>query len=90
MELTGNDENQVKAGPDKDKEKIQTQWASSNDTSPNCVRYRLTSSIMLVLSWPVNLANSGSLYFVGRATKSYHSRYGHLYEKVSPFGFRMN
>jgi hypothetical protein len=61
MELTGNDENQVKASPDKDKEKKQTQWASSTDASPNCVRYRLKCSIVLVLSWPVNLANSGSL-----------------------------
>ena len=38
MELTVNDENQVKASPDRDKEKKRTQWASSTDTSPNCVR----------------------------------------------------
>ena len=31
MELTGNDENQVKAGPDRDKEKKRTRWASSMD-----------------------------------------------------------
>ena len=42
MELTSNDENQVKAGPDRDKEKKQTRWASSIDALPNCVRYRLT------------------------------------------------
>ena len=30
MELTGNNENQVKAGPDRDKEKKRTRWASSN------------------------------------------------------------
>ena len=90
MELTGSDENQVKAGPDKDKEKKQTRWASSTNASTNCVRYRLICSIVLVLSWPVNLANSRSLVFVGRATKSYHSGYGCLYKKVSPFGFRPN
>ena len=33
MELTGSDENQVKAGPDKDKEKKRTRWASSMDAS---------------------------------------------------------
>ena len=49
MELTGSDENQVKAGLDRDKEKKRTRWASSTDASPNCVRYRLTCSIMLVL-----------------------------------------
>ena len=56
MELTDNDENQVKAGPNRDKEKKQTRWASSMDASPNYVRYRLTYSIVLV-----NLANSKSL-----------------------------
>ena len=61
MELTGSDKSQVKAGPDRDKEKKQTRWASSTDASPNCVRYQLTCSIVLVLSWPVNLANSRSL-----------------------------
>ena len=60
MELTDNDENQVKAGPDRDKEKKRTRWASSTDASPNYVRYRLTCSIVLVLSWPVNLVNSGA------------------------------
>ena len=52
MELTGNDKNQVKAGPDRDKEKKQTRCASSMDALPNCVRYRPTCSIILVLSWP--------------------------------------
>ena len=56
-----NDENQVKAGPDKDREKKRTRWASSTDASPNCVRYRLTYSIVLVMCWPVNLANSRSM-----------------------------
>ena len=60
MELTDNDENQVKAGPDKDREKKRTRWASSTDALPNCVRYRLICSIVLVLSWPVNLANLGA------------------------------
>ena len=36
MELTGSDENQVKASPDRDKEKKRTRWASSMDASPNC------------------------------------------------------
>ena len=31
MELTGSDENQVKAGPDRDKEKKRTRWVSSMD-----------------------------------------------------------
>ena len=61
MELIGSDENQVKAGPDRDKEKKRTRWASSTDASPNCVRYRLTCSIVLVLSWPVKFANSERL-----------------------------
>ena len=61
MELTGSDENQVKAGPDKDKEKKRIRWDSSMDASPNYIRYQLTYSIVLVLSWPVNLANSRSL-----------------------------
>ena len=61
MELTSSDENQVKVGPDRDKEKKQTRCASSMDASPNCIRYRLMCSIVLVLSWPVNLANSGTL-----------------------------
>ena len=56
-----NDENQVKAGPDKDREKKRTRWASSMDASPNYVRYRLICSIVLVLSWLVNLVNSRSL-----------------------------
>ena len=30
----------------------------------------------------MNLANSGRLQFVGRATKSYHSGYGRLYELI--------
>ena len=34
MELTGSDENQVKAGLDSDKEKKRTWWASSTDASP--------------------------------------------------------
>ena len=50
MELTGSDENQVKAGPDRDREKKQTRWASSMDALPNYVRYKLTCSIVLVLS----------------------------------------
>ena len=33
MELTGSDENQVKAGPDRDNEKKWTRWASSMDGS---------------------------------------------------------
>ena len=53
MELTGNDENQVKAGPDKDREKKQTRWASSTNASPNCVIYRLICSIVLLLSCPI-------------------------------------
>ena len=48
MELTDSDENQVKAVPDKDIEKKQTRWASSTDVSPNCVRYQLICSIVLV------------------------------------------
>ena len=31
MELTGSDENQVKAGPNRDKEKKRTRWPSSTD-----------------------------------------------------------
>ena len=50
MELTGSDENQVKASPNSDKEKKQTRWASSMDALPNYVRYRLTYSTVLVLS----------------------------------------
>ena len=60
------------------------------DVLPNYVRYRLICSIVLVLSCPVNLANSGSLQFAEKATKSYHSGYGRLYEKVCPFGFKLN
>ena len=36
MELTGSDKNQVKAGPDRDKEKKRTWWASLMDAYYAC------------------------------------------------------
>ena len=50
MELTGSDENQVKADPDRDKEKKQTRWASSIDASPADMFYRACTVLASELS----------------------------------------
>lgn len=61
MDPATSDENQVKASPDRDNEKNRTLKACSIDASPSWVRYRLTCSIVLTPSDPVNLAKSGIL-----------------------------
>jgi hypothetical protein len=79
-EFGGNEENHVKAGPVRDNRKYRTLHALSVEASPNCIRYRLMCSTVLVSSNPENLIKSvGTLTLGGRATLLYHSGYRDLY-----------
>jgi hypothetical protein len=65
-----------KAGPIRDYEKNLTRRGSDTKIIPNCAKYRLTCSIELDPSDPLNLMNSRSRYLGGRGIKSYSFGYG--------------
>ena len=70
MELGGNDVIQEKANPDKDKGDNLIFNASVAPASPHYTEDRLICSTVVVLSCPVNLVNSGDLYWLGIGIKS--------------------
>jgi hypothetical protein len=76
MESGPNDVYHPKAGPVRDCEKNVTRNGSDTEIIPSCARYRLTCSMELDPSAPLNLVNSGSRYLGGRGIKSYSLGYG--------------
>jgi hypothetical protein len=60
----------LKAGPVRDCEKNLTRKGSDTEIIPNCTKYRLTCSMELDPSNPLNLVNSGSRYLGGRGFRS--------------------
>jgi hypothetical protein len=78
----------LKVGPVRDYKKILTRRGSDTGIIPNCAKYRLTCSMELDLSDPLNLVNSGSRYLGGRGIKSYSLGYNlvqliaHLFGKI--------
>jgi hypothetical protein len=65
-----------KAGPVRDCEKNLTRRESDTKIIPNYAKYRLTRSIELDPSDPLNLVNLESRYLGGRGIKSYSLEYG--------------
>jgi hypothetical protein len=65
-----------KLGPVRDYEKNLTRSGSDTEIIPNCAKYRLTCSIELDPSDPLNLVNLESRYLGGRGIKSYSLEYG--------------
>jgi hypothetical protein len=59
-----------KAGPMRDYEKSLTRKGSDTEIIPSCDKYRLTCSMELDPSDPLNLVNSGSQYLGGRGIMS--------------------
>jgi hypothetical protein len=59
-----------KAGHVRDYEKNLTCKGSDTEIIPNCAKYRLTCSMELDPSDPLNMVNSGSRYLGGRGIKS--------------------
>ena len=59
-----------KAEPVRDCKKNRTLRGSDTEIIPSCVRYRLTCSVELAPSDPLNLVNSGSRYLGGNGIKS--------------------
>ena len=70
IESGGSDVYHPKAEPVRDWEKKQTLRGSDTEIIPSCVKYRLTCSIELAPSDPLNLVNFGSRYFGGHGIKS--------------------
>ena len=68
--IRGSDVYHPKAEPVRDWEKKRTLRGSDTEIIPSCVRYRLTCSIELAPSDPLNLVNSGSRYLGGNGIKS--------------------
>jgi hypothetical protein len=60
----------LKAGSMKDYEKNFTRKGSDTEIIPSYAKYRLTCSMELDPSDPLNLVNSGSRYLDGRGIKS--------------------
>src|SRR6185312_13876549 len=59
-----------KAGPIRDWPKNRTLNGSDTEIIPSCIKYRLTCSMELAPSDPLNLVNSGSRYLGGSGIKS--------------------
>jgi hypothetical protein len=76
MESGPNDVYHPKAGPVRDYEKNLTCNGSDTEIIPSCAKYRLTCSMELDPSAPLNLVNSGGRYLGGRGIKSYSLGYG--------------
>jgi hypothetical protein len=76
IESGPNDVYHPKAGPVRDCEKNLTRNGYDTEIIPNCARYRLTCSMELDPSAPLNLVNSGSQYLGGRGIKSKSLGYG--------------
>jgi hypothetical protein len=60
----------------RDCEKNLTHKGSDTEIIPSCAKYRLTCSMELDPSAPLNLVNSGSRYLGGRGIKSKSLGYG--------------
>jgi hypothetical protein len=60
----------------RDYEKNLTHNRSDIETVPSCIKYRLTCSIELAPSDPLNMVNSGSRYLGGGGIRSYSLGYG--------------
>jgi hypothetical protein len=76
IELGPNEVYHPKADPVRDCEKNLTHKGSDTEIIPHYAKYRLTCSIELDPSDPLNLVNSGSQYLGGKGIKSYLLGYG--------------
>ena len=70
IESGASDAYHPKAGPVRDWPKNRTLNGSDTEIIPSCVKYRLTCSMELAPSNPLNLVNSGSRYLGGSGIKS--------------------
>jgi hypothetical protein len=66
----------LNADPVRDCEKNLTRKGSDTKIIPSCAKYRLTFSIELDPSDPLNLVNSGGRYLGGRGFRSESLGYG--------------
>ena len=76
IESGGSDVYHPKADPVRDCAKNLTRSSSDAEVVPSCAKYRLTCSIELESSHPLNLEYSGSRYLGGSGIKSYSLGYG--------------
>src|SRR3954468_2744206 len=76
IESGGNEVYHPKAGPVRDCAKNLTRNWSDAEIMPNCAKYRLTCSIELDPSDPLNLENSGIRYLGGSGIRSFSLGYG--------------
>ncbi|KAK1686379.1 hypothetical protein QYE76_047227 [Lolium multiflorum] len=75
-EFGGSDVYQPKADPVRDREKYLTRSSSDAEIMPNCAKFRLTCSMELEPSDPLNFVKSGSRYLGGSGINSYSLGYG--------------
>src|SRR3954464_15534012 len=76
IESGGKEVYHPKAGPVRDCAKNLTHNGSDAETMPSCAKYRLTCSIELAPSDPLNFVKSGSRYLGGSGIRSYSLGYG--------------